>query len=470
LDQVRIPVHPAFADEVQRDSEKASELYHCARSFRHFLNYWHFLNQEGDARTGGEKGGKDQVLGLSLWDSQEQIVEAMENVDKFFNLKARKLGATTLSIAFDGWVARFRDENARVHLFSRRDDAAKELLKAVKYGLDRLPEWMRLPYATKPTQDNLQFAAGPEDLRFVKAYPTSEETAVEATCTHCHLDEWARMKNPESVWQAVEPSVAGSCHIITTGRGPQNFASIFWRQSLAGDNEFVPIFVGALTRSGRDEAWLAAKRRGMTEQAFRQEYPMTWEDALFAGGRFTFASADLDRAGDGRGPTAPVEGRMYVKAWDIGRHQDAAVCTVLDPSEEVAQVVEYIRLRGAPYPTIQARMQTVHSLYQGLTVIEKNAAGEAVAENLVGISEHELELFWTGAASKAKIIEDLLLALENETLRWSGGAWPQLDLEVRSYQIPDDAIVQDSVISLAIANRHREAADVSGRLGRVLTW
>lgn len=455
-----IPVHPDYLEEIDSNKHKQDEIARCASSFRYFLNYWPFVDQET---------GEQKLLGDHIWAGQEQIVEAMENVPKFYNLKARKLGATTLEIAYDGWVVRFRDANARVHLFSRRDEAAKELLENVKYGLERLPPWMQLPYAKKPTQTEIRFRAERDDQRVLKSYPTGKETAVEGTCTHGHVDEWARMGDPENVWQAIEPTMAGSCHIITTGRGPTNFTAKFWRRCMAGDTDYVPIFVSALNRPDRDGGWLERKRKGMTEQAFKQEFPMSWEDALFSGGRLTFQSADIDVAGAGMGPTEAESGHKYIKSWDIGRHRDAAVGTVIDVTRSPNEVVEYVRLRGVPYPSLQKTIERVHGRYPGRTVIEKNGPGEAVAENL-DIPARELILFNTSQKSKAKIIEELQLALENHTIRWDASSWPQLDSEVRGYQIPDNSIVQDSVMSLAIGNAHASAVLVQGRVGKVMTW
>lgn len=457
--QLKIPVHPEYAAEVHSDSAKRDELVRCSASFLHFLDYWYFLDQE---RGRQRKLNKEQ-----LWAGQYQLVSYMEQALWLYVLKARKLGFTTLEQAYDAWVLRFRDTNARVHLFSRREDAAVELLGAVKYGLDRLPNWMRLP-ELKRTSTELKLYGSEDDHRLIKAYPANETTAVEASCTHGHVDEWARMGNPEMVWQAIEPTMAGSCHLITTGIGPANYTASYWRQSLAEENDHAAVFVDALQREGRNPEWLAAKKRAMTEEHFRQEYPMTWEDALFGGGRFTFRSGDLTIAGQGTGPKEPVDGHRYVKAWDIGRHQDAAVGIVIDCSVEPNQVVEYQRLRELPYPALQKHIEAVHKAYPGKTVIEKNAMGEAVAENL-NIAGRQLIQFVTSQKSKARIIEQLQLALEARDLQWSERVWPQLDLEVRGYQIPDDNIVQDSVIALAIANSH-VSTTYSGGVGEVAEW
>lgn len=378
---------------------------------------------------------------------------------------------TTLATAYDAWVIRFRDINGRAHLFSRREAAAKDLLKGVKFGLERLPDWMQLPM--KGTTSELEMYAGPDDTRRAVAYPADEDTAVEATASHGHVDEWARMGNPERVWQAIEPSMAGTCHIITTGMGPENYTAKFWRLSLSGDTRFKAFFTNALSREGRDEEWLVAKRKGMTETQFRQEYAMRWEDALFGGGKFTFARENLDLCCNGTGTESAELGHRYSIGWDIGRHADAAVGIIVDLSTSPHQVVKYTRLRNTPYPVIQRRIEQDWFEYGGpkcRLLVEKNGPGEAVLENLELPEKVVAESgFVTTKPSKSKIISNLEIAFENGLLRYNAREWPQLDNELRGYQEPDKDVIQDSVMSLAIAYSESYGAARRGR-AKIITW
>jgi hypothetical protein len=105
----------------------------------------------------------------------------------------------------------------------------------------------------------------------------------------------------------------------------------------------------------------------------------------------------------------------------------------------------------------------MHRAYPGLTVIEKNAMGAAVLENL-NIAEHELEGFTTTAQSKARIIQNLAVQLQSWLIKWDPKACAQLDTEMRGYQDPDTHCVQDSVIALAIALEHAARAQTQGRI------
>lgn len=194
---------------------------------------------------------------------------------------------------------------------------------------------------------------------------------------------------------------------------------------------------------------------------------MTWEDALFGGGLFQFDRAHLDVVCHGHGPEAAEVGHKYSIGWDIGRHHDAAVGTVVDMSVRPYQVVAYERHRGVPYPVLQKRIENQWHEYGGSgsrLLVEKNGPGEAVLENL-DLPQRVVEEsgFSTTKPSKAKIIENLTVLIQNHGLHYSQRHWPQLDTELRGYQIPDDAVIQDSVMALAIACSESYGAETRGK-------
>ena len=213
----------------------------------------------------------------------------------------------------------------------------------------------------------------------------------------------------------------------------------------------------------------------MRSEDARQEYPMNPEDALAGDGDYFFAAEELDRAAEETlGKCSRIDNRHYVHAWDIGRHQDAAVGIVLDVTGAVCDVVDYSRYREMPYPVLQRMIEEVHHGYNGLTVIEKNAAGEAVLENLE-LPEGEAIGFVTTNKSKPVALANLKIAFQKELIRYDAAEWPQLDQELRGYRVPDDDVVQDSVIALAIAYAHATAARSGrqrprARLRKPLTW
>ncbi|HXK34139.1 MAG TPA: hypothetical protein VNM91_09025 [Dehalococcoidia bacterium] len=257
-------------------ADEAAELAACALSFRRFLRHWQFIDREHGAPCSFR----------DLWQGQAQLAELMERHPWLYALKAGKLGFSELACAYDGWVARFRP-NARVHLFSRNLQAARALLGWVRYGLEHLPPYMRLPVGDGVADGNnstsLKLIAGPDDVRTVVSYPATAHVAIDQTATHTHLDEFARQPGGgETVWRSVETTVApgGSLHIVTRGAGP-NFAARLWRQALSGESRLHPFFAPWDARPGRDARWYQQELREHGETAGLWQYaPTTWQEAI----------------------------------------------------------------------------------------------------------------------------------------------------------------------------------------------
>lgn len=252
-------------------------LVDCALSFWGFLNYWQFKNRETGAITTFAR----------LWHGQADLADAMEEHPWLFVLKAGKLGFSELECAYDGWIARFHGgRNARVHLFSRSLEAARELLGWVKFGLEHLPEWMRLPVvedeAGAETSTSLKLYAGPDDVRTIVSYAAGAHVSIDQSCTHAHVDEFARMPFGEKMWQAIETTVSpfgGTCHIVTRGSGP-GYAARLWRSALAGASKLHAFFAPYDARPGRSEAWYEQEAQTLTQIGIWQYAPRTWQEAI----------------------------------------------------------------------------------------------------------------------------------------------------------------------------------------------
>lgn len=425
----------------------AAAMAHPVTGFRVFLDYWYFRPE----------GGEKMLLGPSLWPAQEEFVRAVSRHKWIFFLKARKLGETTIEEAYDAWVIRFGGPNARVHILSRNDNAAMEAKARVVFGLRNLPWWLRLPEITDNAHELVldADANGDGDRRTLKAYPTSDRTADEASCTHAHVDELAKMLHPEKVWQTTEPTIVpgGSCHIVTTGQGAGNWASDYYDKCRKGEGKHVPVFIDALQRPDRDEAWLVAQRRLLGNDAgARQEYPMTEEDALSAGVDLIFDPAEIEMmCVDYLGFMPPIKGRRYAKGVDLGQ-KDAFVITVIDYTDPVLDVVYQKRLVGASYPQMQQEIEYVDKIYRGPLLVENNGVGAAVIENLNITEERAKEIrFNTTEVSKLRIVSQVKLHAQNQCLKFNPDECPEMLVELKTYRLPDKEITQDTVMSLAIA-------------------
>lgn len=261
----------------------------CQKSFLAFLPYWHFQNREtGEVSTFGScpiHTGEDEHPG-TIWQGQLDFAEMMMKVRWIFALKAGKLGFTEIECAFDGWKVMFHGENTRVHIFSRDATSAEEILALVRFGLLKLPDWMRYPIAEEErggdTGRSIKLYAGGGDIRQVVRYAAAPSVSIDQSCQHAHVDELSHMPFAEKTWGAVSSTVApeGSCHVVTRGSGNDVFTAPLWRAAKQGNSKLKPFFVPWNGRPDRDQKWYELESGSMTPQQLHHFAPETEEDAL----------------------------------------------------------------------------------------------------------------------------------------------------------------------------------------------
>ena len=71
---------------------------------------------------------------FGIYRRRGRFLEELLSKGHVLSIKSRKVGLSTLVCAHAAWTARIRDVNATVHLLSYREDAAQELLRALKRG------------------------------------------------------------------------------------------------------------------------------------------------------------------------------------------------------------------------------------------------------------------------------------------------------------------------------------------------
>jgi hypothetical protein len=431
---------------IEDDPGAAAEFYRLTTDFRSWLNVWEHLNGET---------GKRQILGHNLWDGQSRFVDAFTEHKQVISLKSRKVGLTAVECAYDGFVLRTLPESF-VSAVSYRQQASNSIRKQVLEGLQALPSWLALP--VKHTTTSVTVEGGGH----LEAFPATERTAVDRSATHVHLDELARCIAPEDLWQAIQPSVAGTLHCLSASLGPENFMSTLWRRSELGDTRLHPVFVSALERPDRDEQWYAAMQKDLGPGRARLEYPLTPEDALAGFGDKFFPEEDLLHASEDFYPLQPYcEKHRYTAGVDVGVN-DAFCIVVLDHTGPVYDVAHFVHQTGLTYPQMAYEIEKVYRDYPGVqVVIEENSAGAALRQMLSCPSHGH----YTSARSK----QEMLFELQARLARWELKIDPAAERiyhELRGYMIPDKNVVQDAVMALSIANYN--VTRLQAQLGRVL--
>lgn len=484
LELAAVPVVADALPHLRKHEDDLRFLIDCALpgGLRTFLSRWSYVAE----------GGLPMILADTLWEGQDQLLDAMLAEAWLYALKGRQVGATTLQCAANGHHVRFGFPNARAHLFSRREDEAIDLLEQTTHGLDALPEFLQLPI-TRSTSKVREYSVAPGDRRTLRAFPADRATGRGQTCTLAHVDEWSAMAWPKKTLASITPSVAdsiGRCVILTTETiGPESESAEYWRQCEDGAGKHTPIFISSTARADRkDPAWLEGMRRSMTTADFNREYPTSAEQALEAAAERMFSSADLDvcsTRGENfgvwetqaeyeahfRNIFGPNPRRRYSIGVDIGLKNDATVLCLVDVSDMMgmANVIGYRRLLQPSVAEVQRAIQDMAGAWPSAHVtIEASGIGFPIIEG-VSLPESRRHEIYTTGKSKPRMLGELQYHIEKHLLRYSADDLPQLDKELRGFRLPDTFIVQDSVMAISFALAGAEFVhDADRDAGRIL--
>lgn len=220
------------------------------------------------------------------WPAQRELLAEIRDHDKFWILKARRLGLTWLVLHYGFWLAAFDPENygARVLVFCKNRGDAGKLLDRVKAIHDRLPPWMQ----QKTGRDSVTALEIPGREAEIIALAATEGAARQETATLVVLDEFAFAKNgmARRIWTAIQPTIEGGGQLVgistgngTTGDG-ETFATV-WEEAVSGANGVIPLFLSWQARPDRTAEWREAQRADyLSDEDFLAEYPETPDDAL----------------------------------------------------------------------------------------------------------------------------------------------------------------------------------------------
>jgi hypothetical protein len=348
-------------------------------------------------------------------------------------VKARQIGFSQ-AIALEAIHEAIYRPDSMILLVSRTADLASHLLGYCYTAIAGLTD---IPDLTKTNESEMGFTNGSR----IKSLPANRSTARGFTGRSVYLDEYAYLEYAESIFQGVSPIVGhgGRLTVCSTpdGRGNhfyQLFAGIdggTWSKHIVPWQE-CPVY---------DQAWFDRERPKYTAQQWGSEYDCDF----VASGQAVFATDDVEACHEGwKGLRGPELNHTYVTAWDIGRRQDATVGITLDVTDGDFQIVAFERLLGVPFPAQQRAIEARAKLYGGETYVESNNQGDPVIENLTV----PVYAWTTTARTKEAAITSLVLAHEQRLFKHG---IPQLKMECLMYQWDDRQIIQDCVITAAIA-------------------
>lgn len=194
-----------------------------------------------------------------------------------------------------------------------------------------------------------------------------------------------------------------------------------------------------------DHEYIRRLREHMTEAAWAREVEGLFVDS----DRAVFSWTHIEAAYSGTDweiPEPPRPGRTYVIGADLAKKEDFTVIVALDVTTRPFRVVFFDRFNRQPWPVVADRIRAVATRYRAArTLIDATGVGEAVLDELRDVAEG---LVFT-ARSKLDLITELQMALEKREVKFP--FIRELVDELAAYELPDDKLITDCVMALALA-------------------
>lgn len=356
-------------------------------------------------------------------------------------LKARQVGMSNV-VAIEALHKSVTRPDRMILMVSRNGRLAQQLITYCRTALSGMRE---LPKLVQENLSELAFANGSR----IVSLPAGPSAGRGFPASDVYLDEFAFLEYADLIYEAIVPTLGpgGQLSILSTPNGRANLFFRLWHGLEGGEWSKHEVHWSHCPRY--DEAWAASMRANMTRQSFAQEYDLDFVssgDAVFDAD--DLAACRVGHIGD------PIGCDRYVTAWDIGRRQDHTVGTTIGRRAGVWHVVKYERFLE-PYPVVQQRIELRAREFRGIHLVESNGVGDPVIENL----NVNVEPFQTTTKSKVQAVQALQLLIQQGRFKHDED---QIDRELSLYQWDDAKLIQDSVMSLAIAATQTQA---SGRIG-----
>jgi hypothetical protein len=211
--------------------------------------------------------------------------------------------------------------------------------------------------------------------------------------------------------------------------------------------------------------WEEAQRT-LPADVFRQEYQAEFlEDS--AGVFRNIESCLLSESELAR----PLYPRSVVIGCDVAKHTDWTVLIAMDA--ESGRCFAKERFNHLDWPIQKERIIAFCRRHKGRLILDATGVGDPIFDDLKRVLP-DVEGFKLTPASKTSLIQRLMVAVEQQKIRWSA-AWEDLIAEMRryEYQISPSGGIQynapsgyhdDCVIALALANHRRWESENVGTM------
>ena len=266
------------------------------------------------------------LINLKFNSAQEKFYSLLKESygtkpSRFIVLKARQLGISTFTEAFITFMTMFNPNTSSV-LMAHLSESASAIFNMTKLFVNELPSGMQ-PQQKYSNAKEIVFD-GDNGLKSSIRVMVASDATRGSTYKYAHLSEVAFWEHPEEALLALNqavPMTNDSLIVIESTANGFNYFYNLWQDAVNGRNDYTPLFfpwyVDPLYTKPYDgfeltsyeasikekydltldqlqwRRWCIANNCGGDETKFRQEYPITPEEAFITSGTSIFNTEQI---------------------------------------------------------------------------------------------------------------------------------------------------------------------------------
>lgn len=269
---------------------------------------------------------KGNLINLKFNHAQQKFYDLLKDSygtkpSRYIVLKARQLGISTFTEAFITFMTMFNPNTSSV-LMAHLSESASAIFNMTKLFVNELPLSMQ-PQQKYSNAKEIVFD-GDNGLKSSIRVMVASDATRGSTYKYAHLSEVAFWEHPEEALLALNqavPMTDDSLIVIESTANGFNYFYTLWQDAVNGRNDYTPIFfpwyidpnysrpydgfdLTLYEKSIMDKfnltldqlqwrRWCIANNCGGDETKFRQEYPITPEEAFITSGTSVFNSEQI---------------------------------------------------------------------------------------------------------------------------------------------------------------------------------
>ena len=317
-----------------------------------------------------------------LYPRQREALATIAKSERTVWVKARQIGATTLSLAFALYVTQYtRHRNVLV---------TRQALEESKDGVRRAKQMhASIPADLRPQpiiEDNVQSLAFANGSR-IDALTSTSSVGRGRSAYLGIADELAFWPEPERQLVALS-AACEKVIVVSTGNGQGDYLHRIWKQATAGKGSWTPLFLDWKSVPTRDADWYQVTVLEAVEPRLaKREFPSQVSEAFAAPSGIFFERLD---SAVNIATVQIVPTWRTVRAVDFGWHHGAALWIATAPSGQPYVVSELLVHRATTAEFAQAILERDRALGVRPHVTYCDPAGKGVA---VQTAESEFEIF-----------------------------------------------------------------------------